>query len=525
MRSIWVTLGLCLGIAAIWPNTSEAACYGSGKSWTCPAGSTIADVNTAIGTASDGATITFVAGTYDWSGGTISLSNYQGITLACESQASCFVTQGTNTMIELLFSGTNTKLYRITGFAFTQTGGATCGMCIWFYGAGTLTQFRIDHNSWTGYTEGSALTFFGANDRAGYFYGLIDHNTVNATNDNFIAKILGHNYGNQFTTASPQVRGTGNNIFVEDNTFNITNGFSATACIDTHQQAAFVTRYNSMTNCRGLDTHGVPHGGVNNWEAYRNSFIKTNGMWDDCLRCFLNQGSGQWYVWDNSFTPVGPSVNASAIALLHHRSNPDAPGIYGICDGTKPVDGNTSPGTIHFGYPCLAQPGRMEAGGTPRWGKLSPIAVFLNRSTKDGSKVDLLVGSSGGPPDYVATHLRANRDYYNAVSANPQISPTSPFNGTVGIGHGTLANRPTTCTHTTAPDGDEGGGVMYWATDQGSWNQSGDGRGSGILYRCSAPNTWSVHYTPYIYPHPLQALVAGSGDLAAPDSPRNVQVK
>ena len=31
-------------------------------------------------------------------------------------------------------------------------------------------------------------------------------------------------------------------------------------------------------------------------------------------------------------------------------------------------------------------------------------------------------------------------------------------------------------------------------TDQGA---------QGTLYRCSGTNTWTVHYTPYAYPHPL----------------------
>jgi hypothetical protein len=27
---------------------------------------------------------------------------------------------------------------------------------------------------------------------------------------------------------------------------------------------------------------------------------------------------------------------------------------------------------------------------------------------------------------------------------------------------------------------------------------------SGVLYKCTAPNTWTLYYTPYTYPHPLQ---------------------
>ena len=92
--------------------------------------------------------------------------------------------------------------------------------------------------------------------------------------------------------------------------------------------------------------------------------------------------------------------------------------------------------------------------------------------------------------------LLANRDYYtdNSLgSPHVQISSTSPFNGSSGVGFGTLANRPTTCTT----------GVGYFATDQGSWNISGNGFGQGELFKCTSTNTWTLGYTPYTYPHPL----------------------
>lgn len=164
-------------------------------------------------------------------------------------------------------------------------------------------------------------------------------------------------------------------------------------------------------------------------------------------------------------------------------------------------------------------PGRAPANGSPVWGTLAPVYVWKNVDDSTGNKVDLYIG------DYWATvspapstHIQSNRDYYNAVSKDAQTSSSSPFDGTTGMGYGTLANRPSTCTHTTSPDGDEGGGVAYWATDQGSWNQSTSNPygvqqngADGVLYRCSATNTWTVHYTPYTYPHPLQGVVAGNG--------------
>jgi hypothetical protein len=138
--------------------------------------------------------------------------------------------------------------------------------------------------------------------------------------------------------------------------------------------------------------------------------------------------------------------------------------------------------------------------------------AWNNRWSDTGTKIDLVIPNFGGTPNYLANHLQANRDYYNSVSATPQSSPTTPFNGTTGMGFGMLANRPTTCTTNAL---ESGGGVGYFATDQGA---------QGTLYRCSATNTWTTHYTPYTYPHPLQAG-GGGGNTTAPGAPINLRVQ
>jgi hypothetical protein len=122
------------------------------------------------------------------------------------------------------------------------------------------------------------------------------------------------------------------------------------------------------------------------------------------------------------------------------------------------------------------------------------------------------IGTSFSPP------AQANREYFtdNSLgSPHAQTSPTSPFNGSSGVGFGTLANMPSTCT----PNSVSGApGVGYFATDQGNWNQSGSG-GQGQLYKCTSANTWTLSYTPYIYPHPL---VSGTGSGANPPAPQNL---
>jgi hypothetical protein len=106
----------------------------------------------------------------------------------------------------------------------------------------------------------------------------------------------------------------------------------------------------------------------------------------------------------------------------------------------------------------------------------------------------------------------ANRDYYPSASGI-QTNATTPFDGTVGTGWGTLARRPTTCTP----------GVAYFATDQGSWNTSTSNPygvqqngADGVLYKCTATNTWTLYYTPYTYPHPLQGAVSAPTNVTLP---------
>jgi hypothetical protein len=150
---------------------------------------------------------------------------------------------------------------------------------------------------------------------------------------------------------------------------------------------------------------------------------------------------------------------------------------------------------------CIDQPGRgagaLLQGTTPVLASRAspgPVNQVLDPIYEWG---DTHTGGGGTPVTTASPRLLANRDYYSEeANQAAQGSPSAPFTGNPGtgpgVGHGALANRPTTCST----------GVAYWATDQGNWNQSGSG-GQGELYICTATNTWALHYMPYTYPHPL----------------------
>ncbi len=132
---------------------------------------------------------------------------------------------------------------------------------------------------------------------------------------------------------------------------------------------------------------------------------------------------------------------------------------------------------------------------------------------------DESVPSLGYGPPQIGTSYAAFaqncREYFtdNSLGApHAQTSTTSPFNGTCGsisIGFGTLANRPSTGTANPVSGAP---GTGYFATDQGSWNTSGNGFGQGILYQWNG-SAWAYYYEPYTYPHPL---AGGTPQAAAP---------
>lgn len=495
-------------LGLLWGAPSLAACSGSGTTWSCTAGTTLAQVATAMSSASDGATLTFAAGNYSWSGGTANFSMTKAASLVCASVGNCVVTVG-GTILGMngTCSGTSTKLYRVSGFRFN--GGSSS--VFWFNAFNappcTLTNIRIDNNTFSGQAADSRILAFGDNSNTSFFYGVVDHNTI--TNGSSL--VFAEFYASNGAGAPAGTRGTASNMYFESNTFTITTVTnSGAACMDSTGSPGIVWRYNTQTNCR-LASHGTTGGGgMVNWEVYGND-ITCNSVLTDCFRSVHHQGSGEAIVFDNVFRPSA-AASGSIINWLHYRSaSPSEAGYSGQqCDGNASIDENR---TGQFGYPCKRQPGRDVAFD------LQPM-YFWNNRTAASVLVPMVCSNHPNetpPPATCTHHVLVNRDFYNAVSLTHQTSASSPFNGTTGMGIGTLANRPTTCTPTAQAEDAGHGGVGYWATDAGgNWNLSNGNANDGALYTCTATNTWSLHYTPYQFPHPLIG-----GDVN-PNPPTNV---
>ena len=423
------------------------------------------------------------------------LTNRKGITLrgAGADRTIVDVTAGPIILMDGL-SGDNVKMYRITGFTFRN---APSQIVIWLYGAGTMNKLRIDHNNFSNFATGAIAVMLGTVEPrlAGKFFGVLDHNVFVGDNNFVGLKYLGPADPAKWRLA---LRGTSQNMFVEDNTFRFAKLHDpGQGCVDTWNAGAVVFRYNDVVNC-SIAAHGTSHNSTVNFELYKNTLQRTNasgGIWDRGYRLFQHQGSGEIIIWDNKLRAVEP-ITHGAIAIRHYRSA--APHVAGYsaslgrCDGAQARDGNFAPTEKYFGYPCWMQPGRAPAGGSPAYGTLSPVYAWMNVDQRTGAKVPVVIENPWNATNpSVNDHIKADRDYYDAVSSQHQTSRTSPFDGASGIGFGPLANRPADCTTSSL---ETGGGVGYWAID------------TSTLYRCSETNVWTAHYQPYAYPHPLRDL-------------------
>jgi hypothetical protein len=200
--------------------------------------------------------------------------------------------------------------------------------------------------------------------------------------------------------------------------------------------------------------------------------------------------SGRWWeLYQNNFV-LGTCNNVDKWYQIRGGS--------GIIFGDTVESGNQGGGTLTFWQDGGKSPSGQDHVGLGRNQTQDPAYVWSTNAPQNEDD------------SACSNCIQANRDYFRQVGS---------FNGTTGVGVGPISSRPATC----AAGSGGAPGVGYWATDEGEWWAAHPGA-DGRLYKCTSTNTWTLHFTPLTYPHPLTGNGSGSGDTMPPDSPKNLRV-
>jgi hypothetical protein len=442
---------------------ATGTCNSGGVTGTSPYtadSNSVADIQGCHNGASDGDTINVPSGT-----GTVTWSSQLAITkkiaLIGPGYSSLTITSdyGTNTSYLISYTPSSpsaSNTFRISGFTFDANNEHS----IFKATNSTVTTFdkiRIDHNVFKNGVNASTLIMM---QFTGSFKGVVDHNTIQDTT-RAIQIIGGSSGGDAVWQQLTYAHGNADDLYFEDNTINGLHYLP----YDAGQGARYTGRYNTYnfdtttSETAIYDMHGNQSGsapGSGNCSTIGGTFYgnQVNKGAATSAVSFLNQRGGKALAFYNDVR--GYSAPYSYIKMREEYAD-----TYDCIVATDSVDG---------------QP--MHVSSTYLWGNIKDTTGNFVSAT-------------------ITTQCVAPCDQIDENVAWWQH--TSSFDGTSGVGCGTLASRPSTCSV----------GVGYWATDQSCSDLSGmtgvqpTTQIDGTLYTCTSPNTWTSYYTPYAYPHPL----------------------
>jgi len=485
-----VQLACCvLAVFAPWgASPASAACTGSHPTWTSTPDQ--ASVASCVSSAASGATINVSAGSAAWST-PIAIVDKNLTIIGAGAGSTVISTRGFNL---------SNSASRISAFTFNLG----TGNYMTFEGS---RGFRIDHNTIA--MPGWDFCLFAIGSFNGTrsntpAEGLIDNNTL--TNCRIIAYGEYQDTGGKDRWSEPYTPGDVHSIYVEDNVYTITDpactsgGTILCNFVDHNVGGKYVARFNTI-NDSYFEGHSLQSGSAE--RGGRAVEIYNNAL--NCAGCtafsrpyFMRGGTGMIFHNVQNKNYAGNFIDFDNVRTCENRGVP-----FGQCDGTSFIDGNND----SSGWACRDQIGRSTDASF--WDFSSPAPsqasapFYVWRNTSPAGELTVSLNSwaecSAAENARMAQQIMDDRDYFQYEAS---------FTGTSGVGEGTLASRPATCTT----------GVGYWATDQGEGNSRLAGP-DGQLYRCTAPDTWTLNYTPFPYPHPLQSI---SGMPTAPSNLRIV---
>jgi hypothetical protein len=427
--------------------------------------------------------------------------------------------------------------FRVTGFTFDNSGLSN----IMHLSQNTTTPeyVRIDHNKFIMSTTGRGIYIVGT------IFGVADNNIFESD-----AGVISF-YGNDSVqwNGVPRNFGDENNFYFEDNTVNKTSdGISGSG-----QGGRYVHRYNtvqtlsttSMTEFHGNQPGGSYDGGGNAStmmvEIYGNDWISGSAIGN-----VIDQRGGQALIYMNNLTVPGMSWMYAREEYTDDQWPENSGWVQHVTDSYQWANWETGNillvTSVNTEENCCMDTSPWQAnhfyGSSDIYCQKftgDPNGNCWKRSNNPTASSSPYYSHATTEPDWASVPVRGqilDGDIYwlnmgpndTPLALNVDLwvqSSTGIFDGTGsessggGVGCGTLAERPATCTT----------GVGYWATNQSCTDLSGMvGRNpstpiSGTLYKCTAPDTWTAYYTPYDYPHPLRA-----GDAVAPAAPTGLTV-
>ncbi len=446
------------------------------------------DVQAAINSAANGDRVLVPSGACTWTTTTpLRASVIINKAITVEGQTACTGRASTLSCIDhtIISDGTGTGTgevpleigasgARLSGFSFVDTRSVVDSKSA-VQTDGGATGWRIDHCHFhpTNTNHTRAISAFG--------FGLIDHNYFEDALDGVDVEggRAGDSVPGDASWAQPMSFGSADAVYIEDNQFNYTQVLDG--AYDAYAGARLVFRYNDVKNTN-FGGHGLDSGGLRSTlqsEIYGNT-ISNSGKH---IYTTANTRGGTGILFNNTVTASGGSYD-SFLKMQNYRSDSAYPTSWGSCDGTNAIDKNI-PG--QHGWGCKDQVGRgTNQGSYPQysWGN--------SFKGSDATASNFAICGYEDCTRAQTYHIKNNREFYNEVEG---------FNGSAGVGSGTMASRPATCT----PN------VAYFATDQ---------EAQGTLYQCTATNTWTKYYQPYTYPHPLQT---GSDNPSEPKPPTDLK--
>jgi hypothetical protein len=448
--------------------------------------------------------------------------------------------------------------FRLTGFTFKYGSVTTIANSGGVHLIGTCPSTRIDHCHFDQLYDNPFIM------TNGQIYGVVDHCVFDERPRALTFQVYhdgwgGHTHGDG-SWADNAYFGSEKFLFIEDNTFRNANGYKSVG-IDSYGGGRYVARHNYLVDTpiggHGTESSGRSRG-VRAIEVYSNkcvwNLVDPRGQ----LR------SGTMLEFNNVWTGKEDRLGKSTRLTCYRQFRPFP--FWGGANGNNRLDSNDPHGFYasgkHTGGNGSVTLVVANAGWTVnQWVGYSVTntsqklqgrtgAVFHRSSCVKANTGDTITfmrdNSFGGPnltfntgdeyaiykllvaldqpgrgrgdlladkdpvatgswphqalePAYAWGNTYNNLRQLNLASPYPTIqedrdyyNQKTPFDGRVGVGVGPLAKRPRDCTP----------GVAYWATDQGEWDSTHDGP-DGQLYVCTAPNTWSLYYKPYTYPHPF----------------------